>query len=357
MKCFIKGVFIGLLVLGLVPDVGNSCTTFRIDLDNQFYFGRNFDWMAGDSILVVNKRGVTKKAALSSYDKGQPPASWTSKYGSVTFNLYGRDFPTGGMNEAGLVVETMLLPDGKYPDNDSRLCVKSTQWRQYHLDIHTTVDEVIASDSDIRILPYRHSSTVHFLVSDKTGKCAVIEFLDGKMVVYTGDSMPVMALANSRYAESLEYWKKGAAPEPDKWKSFTRFIQAADMVKAYGAVSGPPVDYAFEILRKVSSPVMTQWSIVYDQNNLRLHFITAANAKIRTVDLSKFDFSCRTEVKILDVTADLSGDVTDQFRDYTQQINREVIGGALASTPGLESVPTEVIDRISSYPNSTTCEK
>ena len=35
------------------------------------------------------------------------PASWVSKYGSVTFNQYGRELPTGGMNEAGLVVETI----------------------------------------------------------------------------------------------------------------------------------------------------------------------------------------------------------------------------------------------------------
>ncbi len=112
---------------------------------------------------------------------------------------WGRDFPTGGMNETGLVVETMMLPEGKYPASDSRLRVKSFQWRRYHLDNHSTVDEVIASDSKIRILPYRNSSTVHFLVSDKTGKCAAIEFLDGKMVVYTGDEMPVTALSNSMY--------------------------------------------------------------------------------------------------------------------------------------------------------------
>jgi choloylglycine hydrolase len=29
--------------------------------------------------------------------------SWISKYGSITFNQYGREFPTGGMNEKGLV--------------------------------------------------------------------------------------------------------------------------------------------------------------------------------------------------------------------------------------------------------------
>jgi choloylglycine hydrolase len=26
---------------------------------------------------------------------------WTSRYGSITFNQYGREFPSGGINEKG----------------------------------------------------------------------------------------------------------------------------------------------------------------------------------------------------------------------------------------------------------------
>jgi len=234
MKRFTKGVLIGLLIIGFFPNFGYSCSTFRIDHDNRFYFGRNYDWMVGDALLVVNKRGVKKTAYLSSDYEEASPAVWTSKYGSVTFNQYGCGFPSDGINEAGLVVGGMLLPGTLYPATDSRPGITYSQWKQYQLDNHSTVDEVIASDSKIRILRYKYITTLggHFLVSDKSGKCAVIEFLEGKMVVYTGDTMPVMALTNSRYAESLDYWKKGVAPEFDKWKSFTRFILAADMVRS-----------------------------------------------------------------------------------------------------------------------------
>ncbi len=358
MKRFTGGVLIGLLIVVFLPGFGFSCSTFRIDHDNQFYFGRNYDWMVGSALLVVNKRGVKKTAYLSTYDTATP-AVWTSKYGNVTFNQYGRGVPTGGINEAGLVVETMALPGSLYPEPDARPGVKATQWRQYQLDNHATVDEVIASDSKIRILKSKNKGVpgAHFLVSDKTGKCAVIEFLEGKMVVYTGDTMPVMALTNSKYAESLEIWKKGVAPEPDKWKSFTRFIQAADMVREYGAgASAPPVDHAFDILARVSHPVKTKWSVVYDQNNLRFHFITETNKKIRTVDLNKVDFACRTPVKVLDINADLSGDVVDKFQDYTPKINRDLIDASFKGTPFLTSIPAEALDRLSRYPDSMTCE-
>jgi choloylglycine hydrolase len=360
MKRFTKGVLIGLLILGFSPNIGYTCSTFRIDHDNKFYFGRNYDWMVGDALLVVNKRGVKKTAYLNSGYEEASPAVWTSKYGSVTFNQYGCGFPAGGINEAGLVVEAMALPWTLYPAMDSRPGVTMQQWRQYQLDNHSTVDEVIASDSKIRILRHKYIwRGTHFLVSDKSGKCAVIEFLAGKMVVYTGDTMPVMALTNSRYAESLEYWKKGAAPPFDLYDSITRFNRAADMVREYGAeASRPPVDYAFNILLQVSQ-TSTVWSIVYDQNNLRIHFITETNKKIRTVNLNKFDFSCGTPVRVLDANADLAGDVTDKFQDYTQKINRDLIGASYGGTPFLilKYVPPEELDRRSRYPDSMTCDK
>ncbi len=357
MKRFAKYALLWLLVLCLFPNSGYSCTTFRIDHDNQFYFGRNYDWDVGDALLIVNKRGVKKTAALRP-DNGNRPAVWTSKYGSVTFNQHGCQFPIGGMNETGLVVETMTLRTSVYPDADSRPVASASQWRQYHLDNSAAVEEVIAGDSDIRILQYKGAPGVHFLVSDKKGRCASIEFLDGEMVVHTGETMPVMALTNTSYAESVEHWKKGIAPEYDQWSSISRFILAANMVTAHAAgVSKPPVDYAFDILLKASNPTWTKWSIVYDQSNRRIHFITDTNKKIRIVDLNEFDFSCRTPARVLDVNATLSGDVTDKFHDYTQQINRDLIDASFRKTSFLQSIPPERLDRISRYPDRMTCEK
>ena len=47
-------------------------------------------------------------------------ATWTAQYGSITFNQYGRELPTGGINEAGLVVESMALSEARYPEPDHR---------------------------------------------------------------------------------------------------------------------------------------------------------------------------------------------------------------------------------------------
>jgi penicillin V acylase-like amidase (Ntn superfamily) len=97
-------------------------------------------------------------------------------------------------------------------------------------------------------------------------------------------------------------------------------------------------------------PIYTQWSIVYDIKNLKVYFRTRGNEQIRYFALSSFDFSCKTPIKILDMQADLSGDVTKKFIDYTQQINRKLLG----NTP-LLSLPEDVLDKLSKYAETTTC--
>ena len=71
----------------------------------------------------------------------EKPASWVSRYGSVTFNQYGREFPNGGMNEAGLVVELMWLDDTTYPATDGRPALDCLEWIQYQLDTAATLSD------------------------------------------------------------------------------------------------------------------------------------------------------------------------------------------------------------------------
>ena len=80
--------------------------------------GSNLDWIVGDGLVIVNKRNVSKTAQLPPEGGEGQPASWTSKFGSVTFNLAGLERPFGGMNEAGLVVASMMLETTEYPEPD-----------------------------------------------------------------------------------------------------------------------------------------------------------------------------------------------------------------------------------------------
>jgi choloylglycine hydrolase len=357
MKNRVTSILLLVVCIGFWPNLCHPCSTFLLDPDNRPVFGKNYDWMADDGFVVVNKRHVSKTAATMASDN---PASWTSKYGSITFNQYGREMPSGGMNEAGLVIELMWLDETEYPAPDSRSTLTNLQWIQYQLDRFSTVEEVIATDSSLRIVQ-EGGAKVHYLVADKTGDCVSIEFINGKLVCHTRDTMPVKILTNNTYATSVEFLKEhegfgGELPPPDGRASLARFVRAANMVKENAPnKSESPVDYAFDILNNVAQGDYTKWTIVYDIAGSRIHFRTFAGPRIRFVDLSAFDFSCSSPVKVIDINADLSGNIAGHFVDYTRELNRDLIGRSFSKVEFLKAIPKTVLDTLAQYPETTVC--
>jgi penicillin V acylase-like amidase (Ntn superfamily) len=347
-----------IIFICLMPQAGQPCTNFFLDYKDQLLFGRNFDWHVGNALLIVNKRGVSKTALISK-KSGQTPAKWTSRYGSITFNQVGRELSFGGMNEAGLAIEQLIFEKGEYPCPDSRPAILSYQWIQYQLDNFSLVEEVINSDSQLRIVNPGGGHILHYMACDRRGDCAIIEFINGKLVYHTKETMPVKVITNTyTYAESIEYVKKhdgfgGRLPIPVGPDSLHRFVRAANMMKKYDPdTSKSAVDYAFDILFNVKQ-YSTLWNIVYDIKNYRIYFRTSVNYHIRYLDLKSFDFSCATPVKVLDINTSLSGDVTDKFLDYTKEINRDLVEKLKDSY----NTPADKIEAIWLYPESTVCNE
>jgi len=343
----------------MTPQTSYTCTSFCLDQASHHVLGKSFDSYVSNALLVVNKRSVLK-TSLETHEETDigKPAVWTSKYGSITFNVMGPELPSGGINEVGLVVEALWLPGTEYPASDSRPYIKALQWIQYQLDNFRTVEEMIASDSQLRIKT-DEGTKIHFLVSDKIGNGAVIEFIGGNLIYYTNEMMFVKILTNSIYAESIAFLKEhtgwgGDLPIPQGERTLDRFVRAAEMVRNYDPeTSESVIDYAFDILANVSQTeiTITQWSKVYDIKNLRIYFCTFKNKKVLYIDLSSFDFSCTTPVKVLDVTANLSGDVSNDFSDYTYEINLELF----KKNAEYINFTGEVLDIITHYPETTNC--
>ncbi len=345
-------LFAALIIL-LLPERSFPCTTFCFQHSGEWVYGRNYDWSIEDCLIVVNKRGVTKTALTQ-----DNPAQWISKYGSITFNQYGREFPLGGMNEAGLVIECMWLEQTEYPHPDSRFELGDLQWIQYQLDNFATVDEVLESNKDVRISV--RSTPLHFLVCDRNGRAATIEFLGGTMVVHTGENLPVSALTNSTYENSvllLETFNGDETSEVFDTADYSlkRFVWAAKGVNSWNSKTGAdPVDYAWDMLDKVAVDV-TMFRIVYDVKNGRIHYRTKSNPNIRFLNFNAFDFSCSEPVKILDLSVGESGNATALFSDYTYEANYDLISKSYAGTEFLKSIPDDVIQRVARYPETLQC--
>lgn len=357
-----------IILLSLINSIAYPCTTFVLHQGNKIVFGRNLDWITGSGLIMTNPRNLKKIVLV---DQTEKAVEWISKYGSMTFNQIGRDLPYGGINETGLVIEHMTLEQTQYPAKDERYAISANQWIQFQLDNYSTIAEVISSDTLLRIVDA--TSKYHFLICDRLGNVATIEFLDGKMVSHIQNSLPVPVLANSTYDSSLECYKNNG--NTDSNRSLYNFSTAAHKIQENWKSSNDSiVNDAFEILKSVSQGVGTKWSIVYDITNMKIYFKIfetptiigeqkifmkqPSQAEMKFVNFKYFDFNCSKNIKVLNLNENSFGAVDNQFINYSTEINKEYITEAFTffKNWGFDlNIGSEQIDYLAKYPESFTC--
>jgi len=293
----------------------DACSTFMLREGNTLIIGHNLD-MPYDipGMIFINKRGVLKtNISWHEISTSQKPSSrsirWTSKYGSVTFNPLGREFPDGGINEAGLYIQEMSLSGTQFPEDDKRPGMFMMQWMQFQLDNYETVKQVLDHLPDIILDGWGW----HFFVADKNGTCACIEFIEGKAVVYTGERMPVPVLCNSKYSDELERLKQyedfGGQKKVDlKNKEIPRFVHAAHLIKRFSQTSGSAAAYGFKTLESMNRGG-TQWSYVIDVTHQKAYFRTSVGRQIKYFAYGQMDFSRKSPVRIIDINSKRQDDV------------------------------------------------
>lgn len=356
-------LFVGLFSIPL-----ESCSTFLLEKNGQFLVAKSYDWISEKGLVITNKRNIAKTAITTNH-----PMQWISKYGSIVFTQAGREFPMSGMNETGLVIELMWLANTTYPAPDSRPTIEEVQWIQYQLDTASSIEEVLASDRVLRI-DSEARSLLHFMVVDKTGNCAVIEFIDGQLVVHKRNEMLAPVLTNSPYEKSVAFLKEfqgfgGARTPQEGFTSLERFVRLASLIKQFGSSNSDlNVLAAFNVLSSVANfeesfdelatfgnmakLVRSRWNIVYDVAKKQIHFLTKNHSQIRTIQMGAFNFEGNTDVQVLTMQTDQTGSVNAYFIPYTYEINRQLIDHFFSETPFLRDIPEEIREQIARYPES-----
>ena len=346
---------LALLLLALYAPFGFACTTFLLSRDGKHYFGRNYDWITGNGVVMVNARGLQKESLKAEKDQ---PLDWVARFGSITFNQYGRENPTGGMNEKGLVVELMWLQEARYPGEDSRPALDVLQWVQYQLDCSETVEDVIASDRLVRIAS-SGNAPLHYLVADAKGNAATIEFLNGKMVVHKGADLPYPVLTNTPYAEAL---KRTAPATQQSSQAYTdnsigRFATACAMVTRFKdpATAVAPVDYAFSILGEVAQGNYTKWSIVYDISGRGIHFITHDRQQRKSISFKDVNLSCSTQPLAFPLESTAKGNIAPLMKPLDALAHRTILEKSVRESSTTVQLPREEVDKVAGYFTGPRC--
>ena len=329
----------------------NACTTFFINRNGQMVFGRNYDWITDAGMVCTNLKGLSKTSMKT--ENGET-ISWVSKFGSITFNQYGKEFPTGGMNEKGLVVELMWLDETVYPAADNRPAIGVLQWIQYQLDNNSTIEEIIATDKKLRISPIGNTP-LHYLVADANGNAATVEFLNGKMIVHKGNDLSLPVLTNNIYDESVKAYKSSSINGNN---SLERFGQACSMIQKLnaGSITTPLIDYSFDILGEVAQGDFTKWSIVYDITNKKIQFRTNRFKQIKTLNFSAFDFNCTSTAKVWDMNQAGSGNINRLFENFTPAINKKIVETAAKDSESRVNIAQKNREALWQYSSGIKCQ-
>jgi len=319
-----------MMLLSIIPLKLHACSTFQFKLADELFFGHNLNEpdMEVPGFIFINKRGIFKhgrsfsELVSKNYDNAST-VKWISRYGSITMNNFGKDFPDGGINEAGLYIWEMN-EEADYPQNKKLPRLMHMNWMQFVLDNYSSTKEVIQSASAFQIDGW----TWHYFVSDANGNAASIEFLNGKVVVHTGDQMPVPALFNTPYSREMELIKyyKGFGGQYDidmNNPEVPRFVKTAKLLKEYKGEM--PTEFCLEMLKKIKVYETPDWSVLIDTRKKMFYFKTSLYPELKYFSFENIDFSNKTPCRILNIDISKGTDVLGLFQPYSDELLKQVI--------------------------------
>lgn len=333
------GLCAAAIALALAP-VAEACTrAVYLGPEGRILTGRTMDWkLPIVSNLWVFPRGMARDGAA-----GERSAEWTSVYGSLAVSGY--DISTAdGMNEAGLVVNLQWEVYASYPEDDGVTPrISLSVFPQYLLDRYATVAEAVADlkanpvlvqGGDVPVGPPGKAATVHISISDATGDSAIIEFVNGEMVIWHDRSYQVMTNEPTfdRQLAVREYWQRVNPREflPGTVRATDRFVRASFYINAVEQTSDPRRAAAavFSVIRQTSVPwgisiadqpnlSTTRWRVVADHLDKRYYVESVTSPSVFWVDLEKLDLSEGAGVMMLDLglymERVMSGEVSASF--------------------------------------------
>jgi choloylglycine hydrolase len=292
------------------------------------------DWVEDmHSNLWIFPRGVHRDGGL-----GDGSLSWTSNYGSLVASVY-EGVTADGMNEEGLVANLLYLAESEYPPVDARPTMSIAAWAQYVLDSFATVDEAVTElgKESFRVVPIDapngSAGTVHLSISDPSGDSAILEYVDGKLVIHHGREYQVMTnspIFDQQLALNA-YWEQigGTVMLPGTGRAADRFARASFYINACKQSEDPreAVASVFSVMRNASVPrgistpdqpniASTLWRAVSDQKNRVYYFEDTASPSLVWVPLDDIDFGDGTGTRKLTLAGnpDLAGNQAAHFQ-------------------------------------------
>ncbi len=236
-----------------------GCSTLSVKGEDYSLMGRNYDWQGDEgNAMIIHTKPEDGYESYSTtwldflgFGNGFAPDQFKDKYMAIAA-VY---VPLDGINEKGLCVADLIAGDNEVTrQNTEKPDLTTTSAIRLLLDRASNVEEALKLLEE-----YDMNSSIgmahHLSISDKEGNSVVVEYVKGEMIVTETDTV-----TNHYLAEGEKF---GVGNE----ESHRRFEKIKDMknsVNSREAMAG--------CMESVSYENETQWSIVYDKENLTMDF-------------------------------------------------------------------------------------
>lgn len=334
-----KKVFLLVIIMTTVFSLpkAEACTGITLTtIDSTMVTARTIEWAAEplNAMYVIVPRGQKQRSWLP--DGTLKGKTFVAEYGYVGIAVENDAFIMEGINEAGLAAGLFYFPEyGEYmpyKEADKSMCVSDMQFVSWVLSTCTSIDEMLALMPTIRVVGIDpRASTVHWRVSEESGRQVVVEIVNQQVIVYEN---PLGVLTNSpeltwhltnlnnyvnlvsgsiyqREIGSLDLRAFGGGSGlhglPGDMTPSSRFVRAAFFQSTAPRLEKPEhtVVQAFHLLNNFDIPIgiqftdsdlvpdmpsATQLTIATDLKNRRLYYRTMYNSSIRCIDMHTIDF-------------------------------------------------------------------
>ncbi len=182
------------LLKGLPLDLGVTgagCTAFVAENENgEILYGRNFDFVYAPSLQLYTKPDngyasvSTVNLSFAGYSEDYLPDG-------ISFDsfltLAAPYLPFDGMNEKGLAIALLAVPEVHLENDDSKITLNTTTAIRLVLDKAATVDEAVVLLRQYNIY-FSGDIYCHYLIADSSGSSVIVEYYDGGIQVVKADT-------------------------------------------------------------------------------------------------------------------------------------------------------------------------
>lgn len=305
----INTLVLGLLALSASQTSADACTRILyVGQDNIRIVGRSLDWSSPiPTNVYVYPRGMYKRG-----NDAKNAIAWTSKYGAAYAVSYDCGV-TEGLNEMGLVVNGLFCKGAEYGNEEtaSRAPISLSMFPAWILDVCKDTPEAVAliraHQFNLVSAPFDGgtAATLHWGITDKDGRSAVIEFDKGNINIYEGQDLRVLTnLPTWPQMQAVEAYWAGVGGQnmlPGTSRSADRYVRGAFYTAHVDTVGDPSVamtitralmanvstPYTYSIEGLSSEATFTQWRSYSSLKDQRYYFEPVWDTGLHYIDLQK----------------------------------------------------------------------